>query len=202
MKRENTENYRRRFTKRGFDLILSGFLIVFLSPVLVLAILWITISSPGNPFFLQKRCGYLGKPFTIFKLRTMKKNDQNGLNFTAVDDERIIFGCKFLRNTRVDELPQLLNVITGNMSLVGPRPEQFELAKTYEKNIPAYNRRHAVYPGITGLSQIKLGYVDDEEGTLKKVRFDIFYIKHQSVCLDLKICIETVKVIAQKKGAR
>lgn len=132
----------------------------------------------------------------------MKKYDQNGLNFTAVDDERIIFGGKFLRNTRADELPQLLNVIIGNMSLVGPRPEQFELAKTYEKNIPAYNRRHAVYPGITGLSQIKLGYVDDEEGTLKKVRFDIFYIKHQSVCLDLKICIETVKVITQKKGAR
>ena len=126
----------------------------------------------------------------------------SGTNFTALNDERIIFGGKFLRNTRVDELPQLLNVITGNMSLIGPRPEQFELAERYTKKIRTYRLRHNVYPGITGLAQVKLGYVDDEKGTQKKVKLDLFYIKHQSVCLDLRICIETLKVIAHMKGAR
>ena len=202
MNRENTKQLRIRFTKRSFDLILSCFLIFCLWPVIVLATLWIFFSSPGNPFFLQKRCGYMGKPFTIFKLRTMHNKKRDGTNFTALNDERIIFGGKFLRHTRVDELPQLLNVITGEMSLIGPRPEQFELAARYGKNIPTYGLRHNVYPGITGLAQVKLGYVDDEKGTQKKVKLDLFYIKHQSVCLDLRICIETLKVIAHMKGAR
>ena len=202
MNRENIKQLRIRFAKRSIDLILSGFLIFFLLPVLVLATLWICFSSPGNPFFLQKRCGYLGKPFTIFKLRTMNIKQRSGTNFTAVNDERIIFGGKFLRNTRVDELPQLLNVLTGKMSLVGPRPEQFELAERYRKNIPNYKCRHDVYPGITGLAQVMIGYVDNEMGTKRKVKLDLFYIKHQSVCLDLRICIETLKVIVLKKGAR
>lgn len=196
------KNAAESLAKRLFDLSFSVIFIPLTFPIVVLGMIWVMISSPGNPLFFQKRYGLHGTPFTIIKLRTMRHTQISDDFFTSQNDKRIIFGGNFLRTTRIDELPQLLNVVLGDMSLVGPRPEQFDLAKKYEESIKIYRHRHRVRPGITGLAQVRIGYVDDEFGTKRKALLDLHYIKNWSFCLDIKICLETLSVIFQRKGAR
>ena len=123
-------------------------------------------------------------------------------HFTNVGDNRIIYGGHFIRQLRLDEIPQFLNVFIGNMSFVGPRPEQNTLAESYSKTIEGYKNRHRVLPGITGLAQIKSGYADDLTTTKKKLKYDLFYAKKQSLRFDFWICINTLGIIISKKGAR
>lgn len=196
------KNAADSLVKRLFDLSFSITLIPLTFPIVVLGIIWVVIFSPGSPLFFQRRYGMHGTPFNIIKIRTMRNTPITGNNFTSQNDNRIIFGGHFLRTTRIDELPQLLNVVLGHMSLVGPRPEQFDLAKKYEESIKIYRHRHSVRPGITGLAQIKIGYVDDEFGTKRKALLDFHYVRNWSLCLDIKICLETLRVIVQRKGAR
>ena len=194
--------------KRLVDLFLFFLLSIPAVVIIIFVATWIIFASPGNPFFFQKRYGLNGKTFTLYKLRTMRQNRSLILEkaeetyFTTVGDDRIIYGGHFIRQLRLDEIPQFLNVFLGNMSFVGPRPEQSTLAKAYSNTIKGYKNRHSVLPGITGLAQIKSGYADDLNTTKKKLKYDLFYTKKKSLRFDLWICINTLAIIISKKGAR
>jgi len=170
-------------------------------PVSVLAALWVIAVDPGNPFYTQQRSGMNLKPYTIFKIRTMRGNgDQT--KFCDEDDGRIIPGGHFLRKTRIDELPQLLNVVFGDMALIGPRPEQIPFVQEFLRTIPDYRRRFSVKPGITGLAQVCQGYVACEDGTREKLKYDLRFIQNRSPRLWVTIACKTLCVIITRHGAR
>lgn len=179
-------------------------LVLFLGtlPVLLLSLLWVAAVDRGSPIFLQVRIGLDGKPFRIFKIRTMSHAGHTHARFCSHGDERILPGGAFLRKTRIDELPQLLNVLAGNMSLVGPRPEQPGFVKEFTREIPRYQERHKVKPGITGLAQVSQGYVDSVDGTRIKLAFDLAFIEQRSMKLWWSIVFSTVAVIVFRHGAR
>ncbi len=171
-------------------------------PILVLSCLWVLAVDRGNPFFVQIRIGLDGKPYRIFKIRTMRHDHGSHARFCAHRDERILLGGQFLRTSRIDELPQLFNVLSGNMALVGPRPEQPAFVKTFLEEIPRYGERFAVKPGVTGLAQVSQGYVDSLNGTRIKLKYDLFFIKHRSLGLWLRIVLGTIRVVLDRHGAR
>ncbi len=179
--------------KRIFDIVFS-ILGIFLSlPILIIAALIIKGTSPGPIFYTQTRAGRFFKPFKLFKLRTMSFSSKElSPKFTEINDQRVTYIGKFLRPLHLDELPQLINVLLGDMSLIGPRPEALYFAEKMSKEIPLYGIRYIVKPGITGFAQINLGYVMDTiEGTKKKLAFDLYYIDHYSVILDFFIFLKT-----------
>ncbi|MEK6646936.1 MAG: sugar transferase [Candidatus Firestonebacteria bacterium] len=182
--------------RRVFDLFFGIIIFIISLPILITAIFLIKISDVGPAFFTQKRVGKNGKEFIIYKLRTMRIDaDKIGPELTEKDDPRITPVGKFLRKLSIDELPQLINVIKGDMSLVGPRPEIPSIVKTYDKwQIKVL----AVKPGITGLSQVN-GRAELSIPT--KLRFDIYYIKHQSIWLDFKILLKTAIEVIKRRGA-
>ncbi len=189
--------------KRGVDLILSIILIIFLIFPIVCIALAIRLESRGNPIFTQKRVGRHGKPFTMYKLRTMRIDPKKtSPNFAAVDDVRVTKFGKLLRRTRIDETPQLFNVLIGNMSLIGPRPEQMQLMPRIYKEIPSFALREIVRPGITGWAQVNQGYADDIESSKTKLEYDVYYIKHVSLLLDLRILWLTFGTVINGHGAR
>jgi lipopolysaccharide/colanic/teichoic acid biosynthesis glycosyltransferase len=193
---------------RSFDLIyaidkLATLLLFLLTlPVLLLSMLWILIVDRGNPIFSQIRIGLDGRPFRLYKIRSMSHDHHGHARFCAHEDDRILPGGQFIRRTRIDELPQLLNVLRGDMALVGPRPEQPVFVETFIKEIPRYGERMQVKPGITGLAQITQGYVDSIHGTRIKLEFDLAYIEKRSILLWLKIVVGTVRVVIFGNGAR
>ena len=190
------------YTKRCLDLLLTAIALPFTLPVLAVAAIAINLESKGPVVFKQERVGYRGRSFTIYKLRTMV-NDHGDKALTRENDARITRLGKALRRYRIDELPQLLNVLRGDMSLIGPRPEQRELVKHYSSKIPFYDYRHVVRPGISGWAQINQGYVADSlRDTKTKLEYDLFYIRHLSVWLDLVILFRTVVTIVCKVEAR
>ena len=169
-------------------------LLVFI-PALPWVALAVKLTSPGPIFFLQKRVGYKGHPFMIFKFRTMTHRTKDvGASWTVANDARITSIGGFLRKFRIDELPQLLNVLKGDMALVGPRPEASDLVVMYRKEIPFYEYRYLVKPGITGWAQVEYRNTCSVEGALEKLQYDLYWIKYRSPWLQLKVILKTIKV--------
>jgi exopolysaccharide biosynthesis polyprenyl glycosylphosphotransferase len=183
-----------RLAKRAIDLIGATLLGV---PALVLCCILVPlIRRDGDPaVFHQTRIGEAGKPFTLYKLRTMRPESGAGAQWAAIDDPRVTPLGAFLRRTHLDELPQLLNVLHGEMSLVGPRPEQPGVVERLEQAVPFYQRRHLIRPGISGWAQIRCGYARSDSGSLLKHSHDLYYLKNRSIALDLMILAITARLI-------
>lgn len=192
--------------KKLVDSIGAALCLVALSPVLLILMGAIRLESPGPAIFRQTRIGYRGVPFQIFKLRTMRTEAASGSGreaaMTRHKDPRVTPLGRFLRETRADELPQLVNVLLGQMSLIGPRPEAVELSKWYEQTIDFYPYRHVVLPGITGWAQVNQGHVADVGQVSHKLQYDFYYIKHFSLWLDALIFCKTIGVILTRFGVR
>ncbi len=187
--------------KRVADLLLCSVALVLLAPVLLLVALAIRLESPGPAIFRQPRVGRHGTVFTLFKFRTMKVH-HSGPKYTATGDSRITRLGNFLRRSRLDEIPQLWNVLRGEMSLIGPRAEWTACAEDYERTIPNYHLRHLVRPGITGWAQVNYPYGASREDAIEKLRYDLFYIKHFSISLDWSILLKTIHVMLFARGGR
>ena len=183
---------------RGMALVL---LLIFL-PVTLLIFFGILLLDGWPVFYLQKRQGLRGEVFEAFKFRTMKKRKEQGSDYTSERDERVTFLGRLLRPSRLDEIPQLWNVLAGHMSLIGPRAEWVKLVKQYEKEIPFYQLRHEVRPGLTGWAQVNYPYGSNLEDTKEKLRYDLFYIRNHSFLLDFQIVLKTVYVILAKVGGK
>lgn len=189
--------------KAIFDFSFSILLIPFI--ILLFAIISVLIKAEdmGPVLFIQKRVGRLGKEFSIYKFRTMKIDaEKAGPSFAESDDARITKVGKILRKLRIDELPQIINILKGEMSFIGPRPEQKFFVELFEKEIPFYNYRHIVKPGISGWAQVMQGYAVAGEQTKLKIQYDFFYIKNFSLSLDILIFFKTIKTILSGFGAR
>lgn len=183
----------------GTSLFLFFFIFLPLFPFIAIAI---KLSSPGPLFFFQKRIGYQGKKFTIYKFRTMThKARSEGASWTIENDRRITEIGKILRKYRLDELPQLINVLKGDMCLIGPRPEAIDLVATYKKEIPFYEYRYLVKPGITGWAQVKYQSTFSVEGALEKFKYDLYWIKNRSPHKCIQILFRTIKVILTGFGS-
>ncbi len=186
-----TKNVAYSQGKRIIDLFLSTLVLILASPVLAAAMLAVKLTSEGPIFFRQQRIGASEVPFTLIKLRTMQIGSDAKGDYTSVDDPRITPIGNFLRKSRLDELPQLINVIRGEMSLIGPRAEWEKLVKNYEKEIPYYHLRHIVKPGITGWAQVNYPYGANLEDTINKLKYDLYYVRYFSLVMDLTIIIKT-----------
>lgn len=198
------QGWLRGVVKRIFDLVLVAMLMLPALPVMVLAALAIAAESRGPVIYRQERVGRRGKKFTLLKFRSMARDaEKDGKpTWASVDDARVTRIGRFLRRTRIDELPQLINVMRGEMSLVGPRPERSEFVTMLSEQIPFYSVRHSVKPGITGWAQVRYSYVATVEDTAKKLEYDIYYVKNHSLFLDTLILLETVRVVLLGEGAR
>ena len=193
-------NGLQRRIKRAFDIITSTILLVVSFPFMIFT--YFLVKRDGGPaFFKQKRIGMNGKEFEIIKFRSMKVHDPSKFSkYASEDDDRITKVGHFIRKTRLDELPQLINVFRGDMSFVGPRPEWNELGHDYEKKIKNYHLRYAVRPGITGWAQTMYFYSSTIEEVKEKLEYDLYYIKYQDLFLDIVILFKTVKIVIFGKG--
>jgi sugar transferase (PEP-CTERM system associated) len=190
--------------KRAASIIVSIVGLLLTLPLLPFVILIIKLTSPGPVFYRQKRVGRDGVVYYCYKFRTMRADAEadTGPTWAGDDDPRITRVGKFLRQSRMDEIPQLWNVLKGDMSLVGPRPERPEFVEMLDKEIPYYHLRHTIRPGITGWAQIRYKYGSSIEDAKEKLRYDLFYIKNMSAGLDLLVFFETVKTILLGRGAK
>lgn len=195
--------------KRLIDILGALILIPLCIPLFAILALLIRMDSAGNPIFIQERMGFRGKTFRMIKFRTMRERrlfgDEDAMReeaMTRSDDDRITRIGRFLRKTRIDELPQVFNVLRGEMSFIGPRPEAQSLSQWYEAELPFYSYRHIVRPGITGWAQVNQGHVTDVSDVLGKLRYDFYYIKNISLWLDVLITLKTLRVIAGGIGAK
>lgn len=189
--------------KRLFDLAA----VVLTAPLTLLVAGWVAasirLSSPGRVIFRQTRVGRNGVPFVQYKFRSMwEGSERRGPSFTQEQDDRVVPIGRWLRRFRLDELPQLWNVLKGDLSLVGPRPEQVEFVERFSRTIPFYEHRHLVRPGLTGWAQVNYGYADSDADTIDKLTYDLFYLKHMSPWLDLEILGRTCWTILSGFGAR
>jgi exopolysaccharide biosynthesis polyprenyl glycosylphosphotransferase len=202
-----TEGFRMNATqqilRRLLSLAVSFLALVICLPFIPLIILAVRLSSPGPVFFSQTRVGQRGRPFTAYKFRTMRQDaEANGAVWASKDDPRVTPIGGFMRKTRLDEIPQLWNVLRGDMAFVGPRPERPEFVQWLSKDIPFYDLRHMIRPGITGWAQVRYQYGASLEETKRKLEYDLYYVKHQSIGLDLLIMFETIKTIIRRRGAQ
>lgn len=189
-------------TKRIMDLTLAGLSFLLSLPLIPLVAVLIKIDSPGPVFFRQIRIGRLGKPFQAIKFRSMIVGaEKNGeAQWAKINDPRVTRVGRLLRKTRIDEVPQLLNILLGDMSFVGPRPERPEFVRELQTLIPFYNERHLVKPGLTGWAQINFQYGASTGDALKKLQYDLFYIKNRSLPLDLGVMLKTINIILSGLG--
>ena len=192
-----------RWLKRGIDLTLSAVMAVLSAPLMLLTAVAVAVEDGFPVLYCQERVGENGRPFTLCKFRSMRKDaEKAGKPIWARDgDDRITRVGRFIRKTRLDELPQLWNVVRGDMSFVGPRPERPFFVAELAKEIPFYQQRHVVKPGLTGWAQVKYRYGSSIEDATEKLRYDLYYIKHLSIFFDLTIVFDTVKVVLFRKGA-
>jgi len=194
--------------KRVADIFLAAFMLPFVGIAMAILALAIKLESPGPVLFRQRRVGFRGQPFLMLKFRTMHIADPaSGIcridaAKTKDDDDRITRVGHFLRRHRIDELPQVFNILRGEMSWIGPRPEAEALAHHYESSIAFYGYRHTVRPGITGWAQVNQGHVVEVDEIRDKLAYDFFYIKNFSVWLDALIAVRTVKIVLFGNGAR
>jgi sugar transferase (PEP-CTERM system associated) len=199
-----TQGQIRAWAKRLFDLFSAGFLLLVLWPIMLLAAFFIKMEDRGPIFFQQERVGLFGKTFYCLKFRSMRTDaEKDGVaRWASTNDTRITRVGSFIRKTRIDELPQLINVLRGEMSMVGPRPERPTFVDMLEKDIPFYAIRHSVKPGVTGWAQVRYAYGASIEDSKRKLQFDLYYVKNNSVFLDFFILFETVRVVIFGEGAR
>ncbi len=190
------------FLKRTFDLLCSVFLLVLFSPLMLIIAILVKLDSPGPIIYRQERLGKAGRVFTIYKFRSMRKDAEkhSGAVWAMQNDPRVTRFGRFLRATHLDELPQLFNIIKGDMSLVGPRPERPEIASNLAKQIPDYYHRLCVKPGLTGLAQVRYKYDTSIKDVRNKLRYDLFYIKKANFWLDLRILFDTIEHVLLSKG--
>ncbi len=181
-------------SKRVVDLVIAGAISVFCLPLIGLLGLLVK-SDGGSAFFKQVRIGESGRPFTVYKLRTMREGTAPAAQWASASDPRITGLGRVLRKSHLDELPQLLNVLRGDMSLVGPRPEQPEFVERLESTVPFYSRRHLIRPGVTGWAQVRCGYAGSDLGSAWKLCHDLYYLKHRTLGLDFAIIAETVRTL-------
>ncbi|MEG3167919.1 exopolysaccharide biosynthesis polyprenyl glycosylphosphotransferase [Sphingomonas sp. LB3N6] len=195
-------------TKTIIDVILATIGIILLAVPMILVALVIKIDSPGPALFRQIRVGFRAKPFLVYKFRTMRHaapaapSSARNAAITLDNDPRITRLGRFLRRSRLDELPQLFNIIKGDMSLIGPRPEALALSEWYATELPFYHYRHIIKPGVTGWAQINQGHVADVADVREKLHYDFYYVKNYSVWLDILIMIRTAQTMLTGKGAK
>lgn len=186
--------------KRVIDIVLSVIGILLAFPIVMVFAIAIILETPGSPFFIQERVGKNGKCFNIIKLRSMKKDAEiNGAKWAEVNDIRVTKVGSFIRKTRIDELPQLISVLKGDMSIIGPRPERPIFTEKFDKEIQGFKDRLLVKPGLTGLAQVNGGY---DISPKEKLHYDLIYIKNLTFSLELKILVKTFKVVLTGEGAR
>lgn len=185
--------------KRTLDISASAFLLVFSFPAMLYAIYKIKKESPGPILFTQTRIGERNRPFTCYKFRSMHQ-DSHFDPYTRENDNRIFPFGHFMRKSRIDELPQLFNVLRGDMHLIGPRAEWNILVEQYEQELPYYNERHLVKPGITGWAQVNYPYGANMEDTRQKLMYDLYYIKYWNLWMEVKIALKTAAVMILKRG--
>lgn len=190
--------------KRFFDIMISAIGMVIALPIFPIIALLVKLNLPGPLFYRQVRVGYMGNNFTLYKFRTMSNDAESdsGAVWSQENDPRIRPIGKFLRKSRLDELPQLYNVLIGDMSFIGPRPERPEFVDKLQVGIPFYAKRHFLKPGITGWAQIKHPYGASVEDSFEKLRYDLYYFKHMNLIMDAKIFLKTIKVIILQYGGR
>ena len=194
--------------KTVIDVILAALGLLVLSPAMLLVALSVKIDSPGPAIFRQVRIGFRAKPFLVYKFRTMRhkppamQSDARIEAITLENDPRITRLGRFLRRSRLDELPQLFNIFKGDMSLIGPRPEVSALSKWYEAELPFYHYRHIIKPGVTGWAQVNQGHVANVNEVQEKLHYDFYYVKNFSFWLDILIIIRTAQTMLTGKGAK
>jgi len=189
--------------KRIFDLIFALLGLVTTMPIMLLTVLAIRLDSPGPIFYMQQRVGKDGKDFSVIKFRSMRQDaEKNGPQWASENDPRVTRVGRIIRKLRIDELPQFINVIKNDMSFVGPRPERRYFVDRLEKAIPFYALRMHAKPGITGWAQINYPYGDTIEDAKEKLKFELYYMKHRSLWLDLVIIFQTVKVAIKARGSQ
>jgi len=187
--------------KRCADIVAAISLLVVFSPICLITGLLIKLTSPGPIFFSQTRVGLNGRKFVLYKFRTMQVNaEKNGAQWAENNDPRIIPIGKFLRKSRIDEIPQCVNILLGRMSIIGPRPERPEFTSLLARDIPYYDLRHLVKPGLTGWAQVSYPYGASVEDSLKKLQYDLYYIKNYSLVLDLNILLRTISMTLRQGG--
>lgn len=187
--------------KRVFDIIMAIIIGVMTLPVMAVAAIIVRLESPGSIIYSQDRVGENGKEFKVHKFRSMRNDaEKDGAKWAQVNDPRVTKFGNFMRKTRIDELPQLINVLKGEMSFIGPRPERMVFIKELEKEIPYYNLRHMVKPGLTGWAQVMYPYGASVEDARRKLEYDLYYIKHHSLYLDMMIMFMTFKTVVFGKG--
>lgn len=193
-----------RNLQNAYSTILAAIGLLVAAPIMAIVAVLVKLTSPGPALYRQERVGLNGVPFTIFKFRSMRQDAEanTGAVWATKDDPRITKFGKFIRKTRLDELPQLFNVIRGEMSIVGPRPERPEFVRQLSEKIPFYRQRHFVKPGVTGWAQINHKYGDTIEDTITKLEYDLYYIKNLTPALDFYIIFHTVKVMLLSRGAQ
>jgi sugar transferase (PEP-CTERM system associated) len=194
----------RTATKRAFDLLASSLLLVVASPVMLLTALAVRLESPGPIIYRQERVGLGGRPFMCLKFRSMRTDaEKDGVaRWATKNDARVTRVGGFIRKMRIDELPQLISVLRGEMSLVGPRPERPSFVAQLQAQIPFYDIRHSVKPGVTGWAQVRYSYGASVEDARRKHQFDLYYVKNNSLFLDLLVLVETVSVVLFREGAQ
>lgn len=182
----------------------AGIGLVLASPLMLLTALAVKLTSSGPILYRQVRVGLNGKPFTLYKFRSMRTDAEAGTGavWASQDDPRVTQVGKFIRKIRFDELPQIVNVLKGEMSIVGPRPERPEFVKTLTQQIPYYRQRHCIRPGITGWAQINFKYGDTLEDTVTKLEYDLYYIKNMTASLDVYIIFHTAKAMLLSRGSQ
>jgi exopolysaccharide biosynthesis polyprenyl glycosylphosphotransferase len=197
--------YQRPYSavsKRIFDIVSACLILILFAPLFPLLLLLVRL-SPGDVIYRQTRIGAHGRPFTIFKFRTMTQNAEDGAPVWAAQrDARVTPIGRVLRLSRLDELPQLVNVLRGEMSMVGPRPERPEFVTMLENEVPFWTRRHLLKPGITGWAQVRSGYASDTLATEEKLAYDLWYLRHCSLLVDAVICLLTLPRVLTGGGAR
>ena len=193
----------QQIVRRLVSITVSFVALIICLPFLPFIILAVRLSSRGPIFFRQTRVGLRGRPFTVYKFRTMRQDaEAAGAVWATKDDPRVTKLGKFMRKTRVDEIPQLWNVLRGEMAFVGPRPERPEFVQWLSNEIPFYELRHIIRPGITGWAQVRFRYGASLEETKQKLEYDLYYVTHSSLGLDLLIMFETIKTIILRRGAQ
>ncbi|HUM10145.1 MAG TPA: sugar transferase [Myxococcaceae bacterium] len=200
---ELTQGVLRRASKRAFDLLVASGLLLLATPLMAALVVLIRLDSRGPAFYRQERVGRNGKTYDLWKFRSMRLDaEKNGAVWAQANDERVTRVGRFIRKTRIDEIPQVLNVLCGDMSFVGPRPERPVFIEIISRDVPYYSLREGVKPGITGWAQIRYPYGASVEDGRNKLEFDLYYVKNGTLFLDMAIIFHTVRHVLLGRGAR